>query len=811
MKNKLKMNGLLALLIISCWLAGQVDGCRFTEPSPRVIAHFDRGWKFHLTDVEQAQDPAVTDDAWRNVDLPHDWSIEGEFSQSHPATAGGGALPGGIGWYRKTFSMSSTDSGKIVYIDFDGVYRDSKVWINGHYLGRRPSGYSSFRYELTPYLFFGKKNILAVRVDNSLQPNSRWYSGSGIYRHVRLTIVEPIHVDLWGTYVTVSDISTASALVRIQTSLRNASGFGETVSLLTTILDDRGNKVTRVNTEATLGADAVTRVEQLLQIKNPCLWSTRKPVLYTAVSQVLVHDHDCDRYETRFGVRSFSFDSLQGFSLNGEKLKLQGVCNHHDLGCLGAAIHHRALQRQLEILKAMGCNSIRTSHNPPAPELLDLCDRMGFLVMDEAFDMWKKKKSSFDYSMYWDEWHQRDLEDLVRRDRNHPSVFMWSIGNEILEQWDSSGVSMAQELATTVHRLDPYRPITSGCNDPSPGNFIIKSGSLDVIGYNYHEQDFPAFHKNFPGQKFLATETNSALATRGSYDMPSDSVRVWPVQWDKPIIGNADYTCSAYDNCRTGWGSTHADTWRLIKKHNDLSGMYIWTGFDYLGEPTPYDWPARSSYFGVIDLAGFPKDAYYFYQSEWSDKPVLHLFPHWNHPMGVPVDVWVYTNYEQVELFLNDKSLGKKIKTEDDFQLVWTVPFAPGVLRAVASKRNGDTLVQERHTAEKPSRIVLTADRALLTADNEDLAFITVQVVDDHGVLVPDADHLIHFQVRGEGTVVGVDNGLQTSHEPFKASYRKAFHGLCLCVVQTSQCAGEIVVTASADGLQSGVLHVQSR
>ncbi|HNY92996.1 MAG TPA: glycoside hydrolase family 2 TIM barrel-domain containing protein, partial [bacterium] len=481
-----------------------------------------------------------------------------------------------------------------------------------------------------------------------------------------------------------------------------------------------------------------------------------------------------------------------------------------DLGCLGAAINERALERQLEMLKGMGCNAIRTSHNPPAPELLDLCDRMGFLVMDEAFDMWKLGKNPDDYHLDWNEWHRRDLEDLILRDRNHPSVMMWSIGNEILEQWDDSGLEMTRELAEIVRALDTTRPVTSACNDPAPYNRIVRSGALDVVGWNYHEKDYLTFREQYPQGKLIASETNSAIATRGAYDMPSDSVRVWPVKWDEPLPMNADYTCSAYDNCRVGWGSTHVDTWRIVRDNPHISGMFIWTGFDYLGEPTPYTWPARSSYFGLIDLAGFPKDGYYFYQAEWTAKPMLHLFPHWNWEPGQLVDVWAYTNQEEVELFLNGQSLGRKAKGPDTFQLVWRVPFAPGTLEAVAYKGGSRTLTKSVHTAGAPARIVLTPDRERIKANGRDLSFVTVDIVDEQGVLVPDAANLVKFALQGPGSIAGVDNGHQISMESFKADHRKAFNGKCLCVVQGKEEAGEILLTARSEGLQEATLQIRS-
>ncbi|MBN2091763.1 glycoside hydrolase family 2 protein, partial [candidate division KSB1 bacterium] len=588
--------------------------CAVSSSKVRKNELFTQGWRFFLGDISNGQESEFDDTSWQTLNLPHDWSIEGEFSNDHPATPGGGALPGGVGWYRKTFTVPMSEKERLTFIDFDGVYQNSEVWINGNYLGKRPYGYSSFRYELTPYLKYGDaKNVLAVKVDNSRQPNSRWYSGSGIYRNVWLVQTEKVHIDHWGTFITTPAVTAQSARISIQIKVRNASDLDQSIKLRTTIYNNEGKEITTADSMSVLLKASVSEINQELMVNHPDLWLPESPRLYQAITTIECDGQICDDYETRFGIRTFAFDSTKGFFLNGKSVKIKGVCNHHDLGCLGAAVNRRALARQLEILKEMGCNAIRTSHNPPAPELLDLCDEMGFIVMDEAFDIWKLKKTPYDYALFWDDWHQRDLEDLVRRDRNHPSVFIWSIGNEVLEQWnqkDSSGTVIARELAAIVKSLDTTRPITAACNDQNPLNPVIKSGVLDLIGYNYGHNKFPDFPKVYPGKCFIATETTSALATRGHYDIPSATIRRWPDRWDKPFDkGNPDNTCSAYDNCSAPWGSTHEETWKVIKNHEFLSGMFIWTGFDYLGEPTPYSWPARSSYFGIVDLAGFPKDS----------------------------------------------------------------------------------------------------------------------------------------------------------------------------------------------------------
>ncbi|MEO5591414.1 MAG: beta-galactosidase GalB [Chitinophagaceae bacterium] len=784
------------------------------------VSSFNQNWKFQLGVTNDASGEGFNDAAWRSLQLPHDWSIELPFDSTSPTGTGGGALRGGLGWYRKTFTLPAGSKDKNIFIDFDGVYCNSEVFINGHSLGVRPNGFISFRYNLTPYLKFNnQQNTIAVKVDNSQQPNSRWYSGSGIYRNVWLVTVNDIFVDHWGSSITTSAVSDQSAGVNIKTTINNSKAGAADVVVKTTIYDEMRKPVQTHNTTVSFSNNTVKELAQDFTVTKPQLWSVEHPYLYKAVTELLVNGKTTDTYTTVFGIRYFNFDADNGFSLNGKPVKIIGVCDHHDLGCLGAAINKRALERQLEILKAMGCNGIRTSHNPPAPELLDLCDKMGFIVMDEAFDMWKKAKNKYDYHVNWDEWHKKDLEDQVLRDRNHPSVFIWSIGNEIPEQWagkdgkDSSGVIIARELAAIIKNLDTTRPITSALNNPYPENAIYKSGALDLVGFNYHHQDFKTFPQKFPNQKFIATETVSALQTRGHYDMPSDSIRRWPSRWDKPVTdANADLTCSAYDNCSAPWGSTHEETLKELLKFKFASGMYIWTGFDYIGEPTPYPWPARSSYFGIIDLAGFPKDVYYLYQSLFTDKPVLHIFPHWNWKAGQTIDVWAYYNHaDEVELFLNGKSLGVKKKTNDDLHVMWRVVYQPGVLKAV-SRMNGRTILERTiNTAGVPAGIVLTADRKSIHADGADLSFVTVKVVDKNGNLVPGADNLINFSLNGNAVIAGVDNGNPVSMESFKAYKRKAFNGMCLAVIQSNGKPGLVSLKANMEGLAPATIVITAK
>jgi len=788
----------------------------YAQNGPRTVLDFNGGWRFKLGDDANAKNSAFADAGWRTLTLPHDWSIEGQFSEHHLSTTQEGALPTGIGWYRKTFTTPLTSKGKNVYIEFDGVYRNSEVWINGTYLGSRPYGYSSFRYELSKYLKFGaEKNVIAVRVDNAAQPNSRWYTGSGIYRNVRLVTTSPVAVDQWGTFVTTPTVTAQKAQIALQTTIRRMVGQKpDVISITSVVLDTAGKEVASQTVAAVRLTDTLTTVSQQIDLANPVLWSTEKPYLYSVVTRIYRQNQLEDTYETPLGIRYFRFDPVTGFSLNGKPMKILGVCLHHDLGALGAAVNRRAMQRQLELLKTMGCNGIRTAHNPPDPAFLTLCDEMGFIVMDEAFDIWKKKKSKQDYGLSWDAWHKADLETMLRRDRNHPSIFMWSIGNEIREQFDSTGLTITRELAGIVKKLDTSRPVTSALTENVPAkNFIYQSGALDLLGFNYKHEAYADFPKTFPNQAVLASETGSSLQTRGHYDMPSDSVRLWgkggPAKFTD---GNPDWTASAYDNEAAYWGSTHEQTWKVIKKLPHMAGIYVWTGFDYLGEPHPYPWPARSSYFGIIDIAGFPKDVYFMYQSEWTDKPVLHLFPHWNWPKGKVVDVWAYYNQaDEVELFLNDKSLGTRKKTGDDLHVMWRVDYEPGTVKVISRKAGKIMLTRTIETAGKPAKIQLVADRTALKADGKDLSFITVNVLDEQGNLVPDASHLITFTVAGEGTLAGVDNGYQASLEPFKANYRKAYNGKCLAIIKTTDNPGRITIKATSESLQGAVVELISR
>ena len=740
----------------------------FAHPlSAREHQSFDRGWLFVLADSAGMQNSEYSDGHWRRLNLPHDWAIEGDFSPSNPSGASGGALPGGIGWYRKHFSLSPDEKYDRFTITFDGVYMNSTVYINGHKLGTRPYGYSTFEYDLTPYIYKKGDNVIAVKVDNSDQPNSRWYSGCGIYRHAWLTkTLKKAYIPQWGQYVA----TTPKGDVKVKVDF-HADGSRMKLSIRNTIYDAAGKVVAR----------SQGNQSQQLKVRKPHLWSIGKGYLYTVKSELVVNGKVVDTATTQTAFRDVRFDARKGFFLNGENMKINGVCEHHDFGCLGAALNEDALHRKLTILRDMGVNAIRSSHNPPAPELLNMCDSMGIMVMDESFDMWRRKKSNGDYARFFDEWHQRDLSDLVKRDRNHPCIIMWSIGNEVLEQWsdaaadtlsleqanlilnaghDASTLAHSDELsvnslltrhlADIVKKYDPWgsRPVTAGCNEPDPKNHLFKSGAIDVIGFNYHHQWVKDVPKNFPNKPFIFSESVSALQTRGYYRMPSDSIYTAPVEWWLPYT-DPSFKCSAYDNMHASWSSTHEETWDVVKHNDFVGGQFIWTGFDYIGEPTPYAYPARSSYFGIIDLAGLPKDSYYMYQSEWTKKPVLHLFPHWNWLPGQQIDMWCYYNQaDEVELFINGKSQGirkKKVHGEGnaaaanavsakaaakaanaanaaanagaanaaaydrstEYHVMWRVTFEPGEVKVVARKQGREISSQTIKTAGPPHHLVL--------------------------------------------------------------------------------------------------------
>lgn len=778
---------------------------------------FDERWLFSrfglqadgTSVVEPAglENPDVNDVDWRKLDLPHDWAVEGPFRIELKGETG--KLPyKGIGWYRKYFSVPVEDAGKQVFIDFDGAMAYAKVWLNGNYVGTWPYGYSSFRMDLTPYLKFGGKNVLAVRLDTE-KWESRWYPGAGIYRHVWLVKTNRVHVGHWGTYITTPQITDASALVKMDVTIDNQGAMPIEATIRTNIYEldiqnKPGIKVASFS-ESIVKAEAGSRTTANTQatILKPKRWDIISPNRYVAQTSIRINGKVVDIYYTPFGIRTIEFTARNGFLLNGRRVAIQGTCNHHDLGALGAAINISALRRQFRILKEMGCNSLRTSHNPPAPELLELADQMGFLVWDEAFDCWKTGKREWDYNKLYEEWHEKDLKALVDRDRNHPSVFIWSIGNEVMDQQD---VEMTKQLADIVRGEDPTRPVSNGYNDADNSRDVGSVVGVDLIGvnYNFSQQARWDADPRYINKPTIGSETSSCVTSRGEY-----------------FFGNEyqNWQISSYDQTKPDWGCTPDDQFRVNARFPHLLGEYVWTGFDYLGEPTPYNSddnsPSRSSYFGIVDLAGFPKDRFYLYQSQWRpEMPMAHILPHWNwkERIGMITPVHVYTSGDEAELFINGKSQGRKAKRPgEDFRLVWdNVKYEPGKVEAIAYKNGKKWATDIIKTTGEPVRLSLAADQQTISSGESDLAYITVQVQDKEGLLVPKSHPLIRFEIEGPGVIVATDNGDATSFVPFQSHERQAFNGLALVIVKAKKGAGgRITVKAISDGLQTGETSIE--
>ncbi len=805
------------------------------EPAGRIRESFDRGWRFFRGDALGAHQPDFADATWRPVDLPHDWSIEGPYDPNAATGGAGGYLPTGIGWYRKHFAVPAALKGRVITVQFDGVYEHSDVWINGTFLGFHPYGYTSFEYDLTPYLRYGDRpNVIAVRVDNSAQPNSRWYSGSGIYRHVWITVTAPLHIAHGGVYITTPQVSTESATVQVRTRITNGGPKDQAFELRHEILPAAGppaegsEVAVRPHTalQAAVPAGAAAILEDTLTVPSPRLWSPAAPNLYRLRTEMWIGGRLVDAVETPFGIRSLVYDVDRGLLLNGEPVKLRGMCVHEDGGAVGMAVPAGVWERRLRELKAMGCNAIRTAHNPPAPEFLDLCDRLGFMVMDEAFDEWTVRKPQIrhGYSDSFGDWYERDLLSLVRRDRNHPCVVMWSAGNEIGEQREPGGEVVLRKLVDIFHREDPTRPVTAALDNVftdeggAPDTF---TSLLDIVGYNYvdrwgarRETYYADDRRRYPERRFVGTEDANIYGVRGAYELPAP-----------PAPGGAPRP----PRHATGMIRTE-QLWKFDRTHDYVIGDFFWTGVDYLGEAR---WPAKGSSSGVLDTAGFPKDSYYFFQSQWTRRPMLHLFPPWNWAgqEGRVIPVLAYTNCDTVELFLNGRSLGVKAyefprqgaaggwnhyarpfvpATTADLHLEWDVPYAPGLLRAVGYREGKPAAEAELRTAGPAAMLTLTADQTSLCADGRDVAGVTVQVVDPAGVVVPDADHLIHFAVQGPATIIGVDNGDPFSHASYQGNERQAFHGLALAIVRSTREAGVIQVTATTAGLKPATLTLRS-
>lgn len=807
------------------------------------VSLFDDGWMFSrfglqadgtsIPEPEDLENPEIDDATWKNLNLPHDWAIEGPFRIE--LEGGTGKLPfKGIGWYRKHFFAEEEDADKQIFIDFDGAMANAQIWLNGQYVGTWPYGYSSFRMDLTPFLKFGQENVLAVRLDTE-KWDSRWYSGAGIYRHVWMVKTNPVHVGHWGTFITTPEISDVSATVQMDVRIDNQSETTMDATVHTTVYELDGNnkkgaKVASFNNSSIrieAGKSAETTARAV--IKNPKRWDIISPDRYLAHTTVRVKGKIIDTYNTPFGIRSIEFTARDGFILNGRRVEIKGTCNHHDLGALGAAINTSALRRQLRILKEMGCNSLRTSHNPPAPELLELADQMGFLVWDEAFDCWKQGKRLNDYNLLYDEWHEKDLIALVHRDRNHPSVFIWSIGNEVLEQRD---VEMTKHLADIMRAEDPTRPVSNGYNDPDGGREAGAVVSLDIMGVNYFFSQQARWDADprYSNKPTIGSETSSCVTSRGEYFFGTH-YKNWQI--------------SSYDYAHPGWGCPPDEQFRTNAIYPHLLGEYVWTGFDYLGEPTPYSSsetnllnfrndpskreelkrkmeeirlatpPSRSSYFGIIDLAGFPKDRYYLYQSHWRpDFPMAHILPHWNweERLDSITPVHVYTSGNEAELFLNGKSLGKKTKVENkDFRLVWdSVVYKPGTLKVIAYKDGKQWASDEVETSGNATKLDLSVDRNIIASNGVDLAFVSVKVQDNNGLTVPRSHPLIKFEIEGPGEIVATDNGDPTSFTPFQSHQREAFNGMALVIVKAKKGAeGSFRVKANGNGLTPDNIEIQ--
>ena len=815
-KPKTLILGITALLTLPIFAGAQKVRSEFL---------LEKNWKFSKGDFPEATNTDFNDAAWQTVTVPHDWAIYGPFdgnndlqrvrivenSEQQASTKSGrtGGLPFiGVGWYRLKFEVPDFKPGKKVNLIFDGAMSDPHVYVNGKPAGNWAYGYNSFHLDVTALLNASGSNTLAVRLENKSQA-SRWYPGAGLYRNVHVVVTEAAHIPVWGTYITTPVVKDDYAKVKVKTTVE--PGTDTNLRLETEIKDAAGNVLSSNSTTGKPTDDNL--FEQDLIVNKPSLWSPETPVLYTAISKLYVGNTLKDEYTTRFGIRTIQYEAVKGFSLNGKVRKFKGVCNHHDLGPLGAAINVSALRRQLTILKDMGCDAIRTSHNMPAPELVTLCDEMGFMMMVEAFDEWRTPKVRNGYSKLFNEWAEKDIVNMVRRDRNNPSVIMWSIGNEVPDQAAEGGGKIAKWLQDICHREDPTRPVGAGMDrieDAITKNF---ASVLDVAGFNYKPARYVDANKRLPQGFLLGSETASTVSSRGVYKFPA----IYQKQKEYD-----DNQSSSYDLEVCNW-SQIPDV--EFAKQDDLGfmiGEFVWTGFDYLGEPTPYDskWPSHSSYFGILDLAGIPKDRFYLYRSKWNtNQPTLHILPHWTWPgrEGQETPVFVYTSYPTAELFVNGKSMGKQTKTTTGdttrYRLMWrNIAYAAGNIKVIAYDSTGKKMAEETvFTAGKPHHIKLDTDRTKLSADGKDLAYITASVVDAKGNLCPDATNLLRFSVTGDGSYKAVANGDATSLESFQAPQMHVFKGMLVATVQSSEKGGSLTLKVEGDGLKGGAVKIETR
>ena len=808
----------------------------------RVQRTFEKGWKFIREDSQSFSDKDFDDAGWQSVTVPHDWAIYGPFSadndrqnmaiaqdgqteaMEHAGRTGG--LPFvGVGWYRLGFDAPEFVAGKTATLVFDGAMSHARVWLNGHEVGYWPYGYNSFYLDVTPYLK-AEGNTLAVRLENEVE-SSRWYPGAGLYRNVHLIINEDAHVPVWGTYLTTPKVSKEFAKVHLITKLDMPEGKSISSYRIVTELKDSEGKVVAEGEKQGTRYDG-DGFEQDFVIDNPSLWSPDTPMLYSAVSKIYEGNLLKDEYTTTFGVRSIEIIPGKGFFLNGEHTYFKGVCNHHDLGPLGSAVSDAGIRRQIRILKNMGCNAIRTSHNMPAPELVRACDEMGMMLMAESFDEWKTPKMENGYNKFFDEWAEKDLVNLLHQFRNNPSVVMWCVGNEVPDQWPgSTGSKLARYLQDICHREDPTRPVTQGMDnaDATVNNNI--AAVMDVPGFNYRPHKYLTNYEKLPQEIILGSETASTVSSRGVYKFPV--VRLSMQKYD-------DHQASSYDVEHCSWSNLPEDD---FVQHEDLPyciGEFVWTGFDYLGEPSPYynDWPSHSSLFGICDLAGLPKDRYYLYRSHWNkEAETLHVLPHWNWEgrEGEVTPIFVYTNYPTAEVFINGKSQGKRTKdlsikvynSEDTvgstrflrqqrYRLMWMdTKYEPGTVKVVAYDENGNAVAEtEMRTAGKPHHIELVADRNRIKADGKDLSFVTVKVVDKDGNLCTLADNEISFKVKGKGYYRAGANGDPASLESFQEPHMHVFSGMMTAIVASTEEPGKITLEATAKGLKKGTIDILS-